>query len=374
LKPDEQSQWPSGLIVQETLTAIKKGKSTILEIPVFNNTQHDIMLPKRTVLGRIQLVRSVTEVDVRLKGSEENEDRDVMGQSEASTTGGKEHDANQEESVTPKVDLTGLTPEQRPIARKKLYEERDAFAKNEDDIGRIPDLQMNINLTYMRPVQMIYIYTAIPRPLYPEVNQCLEDQLNKNFIRKSKSPYSSSVVCVRTKDGGMRLCADYRELNKKTVPDPPPNPKNPGDIGQYWRQCMVQHVRPRQSLLSGLCKPRMPTINSLYNSVGFVRVGKDTIRFDERTRQLSTLYGGLFGRSTRPSMYPRFRRCNCVRNLQRLQSHGVKLQPGKCKLFHREVSFLGRVISKSGYYIDPKATEAVKKLKDSIPKRVGDVR
>jgi hypothetical protein len=162
-EPDEQSQWPSGLIIQETLTTIKRGKSTILEIPVFNNTQHDIMLSKRTVLRRIQLVRSVTEVDVRLKGSEENEDRVVMGQSEASTIGEKEDDANQEESVTPKVDLSGLTPEQQHVARKMLYEERDAFAKNEDDIGCIPDLQMNINLTDTRPVQKIY--TAIPRPL-----------------------------------------------------------------------------------------------------------------------------------------------------------------------------------------------------------------
>jgi hypothetical protein len=37
-EPDEESQWPSGLIIQETLTIIKRGKSTILEIPVFNNT------------------------------------------------------------------------------------------------------------------------------------------------------------------------------------------------------------------------------------------------------------------------------------------------------------------------------------------------
>ena len=146
-----------------------------------------------------------------------------MGQSEASTTGGKGHDANQEESVTPKVDLSGLKPEQQHVARKMLYEERGAFAKNEDDIGCIPDLQMNINLTDTRPVQKIY--TAIPRPLYPEVKHYLEDLLNKNFIRKSKSPYSSSVVCVRKKDGGMRLCVDYRELNKKTVQDRHPIPR-----------------------------------------------------------------------------------------------------------------------------------------------------
>ena len=60
--------------------------------------------------------------------------------------------------------------------------------------------------------------------------------------------------------------------------------------------------------------------------------------------------------------------------LQRLKMHGVKLKPSKCKLFHREVSFFGRVISKSGYRIDPKATEAVTKLKGSIPMTVGEVR
>jgi hypothetical protein len=75
---------------------------------------------------------------------------------------------------------------------------------------------------------------------------------------------------------------------------------------------MVKHVRPGQCLSSGLCKPRMPIINSFCNSVGIVRVGKDTIRFDECTRQLSTLYGGLFRRSTRPSVYPLLRRCKCV--------------------------------------------------------------
>ena len=32
------------------------------------------------------------------------------------------------------------------------------------------------------------------------------------------------------------------------------------------------------------------------------------------------------------------------------------------------------MISKSGYYIDPKATEAVTKLIDSVPKTVGEVR
>ena len=60
--------------------------------------------------------------------------------------------------------------------------------------------------------------------------------------------------------------------------------------------------------------------------------------------------------------------------LRRLQSHGVKLKPGKSKLFRRQVSFLGRVVSENGYCIDPKVTDAVTRLKDSIPRTIGEVR
>ena len=83
-------------------------------------------------------------------------------------------------------------------------------------------LEMDIGLTSDQPVQKNYI--PIPRPLYPEVKSYIEDLLNRGFIRKSKSPFSSSVVCVRKKDGAMRLCIDYRELNK-TVPDRHPTPR-----------------------------------------------------------------------------------------------------------------------------------------------------
>lgn len=69
-KPDELSTWPSGLEVHESLTTIKEGHVTILSINVTNNTNHDIALPRRVVLGLLRLVHSVTPVEVRFKNTE----------------------------------------------------------------------------------------------------------------------------------------------------------------------------------------------------------------------------------------------------------------------------------------------------------------
>jgi hypothetical protein len=104
-----------------------------------------------------------------------------------------------------------------------LAQEADAFSQNDDDIGCIPDLKVTIKLNDETPVQKNY--TAVPRPLFPEVKSYVEDLLNKNYIRMSTSPYSSPVVCVREKDQTLRLCIDYRELNKKSIPDRHPIPR-----------------------------------------------------------------------------------------------------------------------------------------------------
>ncbi|SOV02334.1 uncharacterized protein UDID_19200 [Ustilago sp. UG-2017a] len=107
----------------------------------------------------------------------------------------------------------------------KLYQHlRDVFDEVEAD--KLPhhtehDLHLEL-LEGGKPPQGP-LYLKGPKEM-TELRRYLDENLKKGFIRPSKSPARSPVLFVPKKDGGLRLCVDYRGLNEITVKNRAPLP------------------------------------------------------------------------------------------------------------------------------------------------------
>ena len=98
------------------------------------------------------------------------------------------------QKILKEVDLQGLNDKEREQAFKLLREEADVFCIDSDDIGNVTECQMEIQLKDQTPVQKTHY--SMPKPLHLEVKHYIEDLLNKGWITKSTSRYSSPIVAV----------------------------------------------------------------------------------------------------------------------------------------------------------------------------------
>ena len=96
-----------------------------------------------------------------------------------------------------------------------------------DDITKLPperEVEFAIDLVPgTRPI-LIAPYRMSASEL-GELKKQLEELLEKQFIRLSVSPWGALVLLVKKKDGSMRLCVDYRQLNNVTIKNRYPLPR-----------------------------------------------------------------------------------------------------------------------------------------------------
>ena len=80
-----------------------------------------------------------------------------------------------------------------------------------------------------------------------ELKAQLEELLSKGFIRPSISPWGAPVLFVKKKDGSLRLCIDYRQLNRVTIRNQYPLPR----IDELFDQLQGPRVYSKIDLRSG---------------------------------------------------------------------------------------------------------------------------
>lgn len=111
---------------------------------------------------------------------------------------------------------------QRRQLMSLLSKYKHCFASSLKELGCTTIAEMKIELNSKRPV--VYRPYRLAHKERGQVREMIGEMLESGIIRESVSDFASPIILVRKKDGGQRLCVDYRLLNSITVKERYPMP------------------------------------------------------------------------------------------------------------------------------------------------------
>jgi hypothetical protein len=227
------------------------------------------------------------------------------------------------------------------------------------------------------------IYPMSPAELEVLRKYC-EDKLRIGFLRHSQSPCGAPILFVKKPDGTLRLCVDYRGLNKITTKNRYPLPL----IGE---------------LLDRICRAKYFTKFDIRDGYHRLRVAAG----EEWKTAFRCRYGLFeytvmpFGLCNAPGTFQHYmndtfrefldkfliiylddmlifsdtleeHRTHVRLVLERLQDSELYLKPSKCQFHVQEVGFLGFIVGPNGVQMDPEKLSAITTW--PAPKCVSDIR
>ena len=193
--------------------AVKLSAATGFEVSPGQGGPHhvdDVILQGQTVQPRVILL-SASQLLREL-------DRDVC-EVWAGALGEK---INPAEKITPRVDAQPV-PDPQQLAGL-LTEFADVFAPLPAGLPPARKVDHAIKLEPGAEPAWRPTYRMSPLELQ-EVKKQLDDLLAKGWIQPSVSPYGAPILFVRKKEGSLRMCVDYRALNKQTIKNRYPLPR-----------------------------------------------------------------------------------------------------------------------------------------------------
>ncbi|KAJ9516332.1 hypothetical protein QJQ45_001063 [Haematococcus lacustris] len=209
------------------------------------------------------------------------------------------------------------------------------------------------------------------KPEQEELKRQIQDYLSKGMIEPSSSPYAAPILFVQKKSGELRMCIDYRQLNKLTLRDQYPLPR----IDDLFDRLSGCSVFSSLDLQAGYHQIRITPED----------VPKTAFRTPEGHFQFKVLSFGLtnapatFQRVMNDAFAPMLGKCALVylddilvmskslpEHLQHLRlvfdllrKNKLYAKMSKCEFMQLTLRFLGHVISAGAISVDPDKVRAI---------------
>ena len=108
-----------------------------------------------------------------------------------------------------------LTSQVRGQMEQMLLAQSDVFALCDEELGETDLVSHSIDTGNTKPVKTFP--RRLPYALRAELEEEMTKLMDMGCIKPSNSSYASPLVLVRKKNGGLRVCVDYRNVNKDTT-------------------------------------------------------------------------------------------------------------------------------------------------------------
>ncbi|KAJ9534124.1 hypothetical protein QJQ45_002120 [Haematococcus lacustris] len=209
------------------------------------------------------------------------------------------------------------------------------------------------------------------QPELAEMKKQITAFLAQGIIEPSSSPYAAPVLFVKKKSGELRMCVDYRQLNKQTLRDQYPLPR----IDDLFDKLAGCTVFSSLDLQAGYHQIRIPAED----------VPKTAFRTPDGHYQYKVLCFGLtnapatFQRVMNDSFADVINDCALVylddilvmsktvdehfvhlrRVLDLLRKHKFFAKLSKCEFMKTALKFLGHIVSDRGVAVDPDKIQSI---------------
>ena len=267
-----------------------------------------------------------------------------------------------------------------------LLERHQDFSLEDGERGETSLVEMHIDTGDSSPRKQPV--RRIPFAVRQEVATQLRKMQDSWVIRASNSPWASPVVLVRKRDGSLRFCIDYRDLNSVTKADTFPLPRVDELLDQlgrskyfstldlasgYWQVPVHPASREKTAFIThqGLYEFQVMPFGLKNAPAVFQRLMQRVLHGlnpEEGPDFVSVYLDDVLVFSE--TLEEHLRHLHSV--MDRLAAAGLKLKPSKCRFIRQEVEYLGHVLTPNGLKPNPERVTAVTNF--PIPQSVREVR
>ncbi|KAJ9512180.1 hypothetical protein QJQ45_012663 [Haematococcus lacustris] len=243
-------------------------------------------------------------------------------------------------------------------------------------VGHTIRMESDAPPPYKRP------YKLSPRE-EAEVKRQVSELQARGLIEPSGSPYGAPVLFVEKKDGSLRMCIDYRALNKLTVKDRYPLPRiddlfdrlagkkvfSSLDLQSGYHQIRITEAdRPKTAFLTPMGQFQFKVLCfGLTNAPAtFQRVMNNVFR-PLINKSVLVYIDDILVMSNTAEEHVR----HLKEVLELMRQHKLYAKRSKCEFNKTELAFLGHIVGEHGIAVDPAKVKVVREW--HVPRNLKDL-